>query len=99
MRATPGEPPGYRRGAEVRSVAERVLCSGRVNQRRARRPRPVCRTGGTLPCDNVGIVRWMHRVRLYPTVAQAERLGFMLDVTRQTYNALLDQRRYAWSAR
>jgi putative transposase len=41
----------------------------------------------------------MHRVRLYPTVAQQERLAFMLDVTRQTYNALLDERRYAWTAR
>ena len=41
----------------------------------------------------------MHRVRLYPTVAQRERLGLILDVTRQTYNALLDERRYAWTAR
>jgi putative transposase len=41
----------------------------------------------------------MHRVRLYPTAAQEDRLRFMLDVTRQTYNALLDERRYAWTAR
>ena len=41
----------------------------------------------------------MHRVRLYPTKTQEERLRFMLDVTRQTYNALLDERRYAWTAR
>ncbi|MDB5042268.1 MAG: hypothetical protein JWN27_2994 [Candidatus Eremiobacteraeota bacterium] len=31
--------------------------------------------------------------------AQEDRLRFMLDVTRQTYNALLDERRYAWRAR
>ena len=44
-------------------------------------------------------MRWMHRVRLYPTATQEGRLRFMLDVTRQTYNALLDERRYAWTAR
>jgi putative transposase len=41
----------------------------------------------------------MHRVRLYPTSRQEAHLRFMLDVTRQTYNALLEQRRYAWTAR
>jgi len=41
----------------------------------------------------------MHRVRLYPTARQEGRLRFMLDVTRQTYNALLEQRRYLWTAR
>src|SRR6202163_1269228 len=41
----------------------------------------------------------MHRVRLYPKASQEERLRFMLDVTRQTHNALLDERRYAWKAR
>ena len=44
-------------------------------------------------------MRWMHTVRLYPTTRQEERLRFMLDVTRQLYNALLDERRYAWTAR
>src|SRR5260370_3061118 len=44
-------------------------------------------------------MRWMHCVRLYPKASQVERLQFMLDVTRQTYNALLDERRYAWKAR
>jgi putative transposase len=44
-------------------------------------------------------MRWMNRVRLYPTDSQVERLHFMLDVTRQTYNALLEERRYAWTAR
>jgi len=37
-------------------------------------------------------MRWMHRVRLYPTVAHERRLWFMLDLTRQKYNALLDVR-------
>jgi putative transposase len=41
----------------------------------------------------------MQRVRLYPTPTQVERLRLMLDVTRQLYNALLEQRRYAWTAR
>jgi putative transposase len=41
----------------------------------------------------------MNRVRLYPTPTQVERLRFMLDVTRQLYNALLEQRRYAWTSR
>src|SRR5260370_7447662 len=44
-------------------------------------------------------MRWMHRVRLYPTTSQGERLQLMLDVTRQMHNALLDERRYAWKAR
>ncbi len=41
----------------------------------------------------------MHRVRLYPTSTQAARLDFMLDVTREIYNALLEQRRYVWTSR
>jgi putative transposase len=45
------------------------------------------------------VVRWMHRVRLYPTPSQVERLHFALRVTRQLYNALLEQRRYAWTSR
>ncbi len=44
-------------------------------------------------------MRWMHRVRLYPTTSEVARLGFMLRVTRDLYNALLDKRRYAWTAR
>jgi hypothetical protein len=44
-------------------------------------------------------MRWMHRVRLYPKASQEERLRFMLDVTRQTFIALLDERRYAWKTR
>jgi putative transposase len=44
-------------------------------------------------------VRWMHRVRLYPTCAQARRLTFMLDVTRRLYNAALQQRSDAFRLR
>jgi len=44
-------------------------------------------------------MRWMHRVRLYPTSRQEKRLRLMLDVTRQIYNALLQQRRDAWKTR
>jgi putative transposase len=44
-------------------------------------------------------MRWLHRVRLYPTATQVARLRFALDVTRQLYNALLDQRRYLWVSR
>jgi hypothetical protein len=39
-------------------------------------------------------MRWMHRVRLYPSATQVARLRFALGVTRELYNALLDQRRY-----
>jgi putative transposase len=44
-------------------------------------------------------MRWMHKIRLYPTRSQESRLHFMLDVTRQTYNALLQERRDAWRGR
>ena len=38
----------------------------------------------------------MERVRLYPTPSQAARLVMMLDVTRQLYNAALQERRDAY---
>jgi hypothetical protein len=38
----------------------------------------------------------IERIRLYPTPHQATSLAFMLDVTRQLYNALLEQRRDAY---
>jgi len=37
----------------------------------------------------------IERLRLYPTRRQTARLQFMLDVTRELYNALLQQRRDA----
>jgi putative transposase len=40
-------------------------------------------------------VKRIERVRLYPTARQRERLQFALDITRQLYNALLEQRREA----
>ncbi|HTU69033.1 MAG TPA: helix-turn-helix domain-containing protein, partial [Candidatus Baltobacteraceae bacterium] len=41
----------------------------------------------------------IERVRLYPTFRQAERLRFALDVTRELYNALLQERRDAYRLR
>jgi IS605 OrfB family transposase len=44
-------------------------------------------------------LRWMHTVRLYATCAQERALVEMLRVTRELYNALLQQRRDAWTTR
>jgi putative transposase len=41
----------------------------------------------------------VERIRLYPTPHQQSALRFMLDVTRQLYNALLQQRRDAYRLR
>ncbi|HEV3090394.1 MAG TPA: helix-turn-helix domain-containing protein [Candidatus Cybelea sp.] len=38
----------------------------------------------------------VERIRLYPTERQKDALRFMLDVTRQLYNALLQERRDAY---
>jgi putative transposase len=46
-----------------------------------------------------GQLRWLHKVRLYPTCAQERALLEMLKVTRELYNALLQQRRDAWTSR
>jgi hypothetical protein len=46
-----------------------------------------------------GKTRWLHRVRLYPTSRQERVLAEILDVTRELYNALLQQRRDAWTTR
>ncbi len=46
-----------------------------------------------------GQLRWLHKVRLYPTCAQERALVQMLRVTRELYNALLQQRRDAWTTR
>jgi hypothetical protein len=40
-----------------------------------------------------GQLRWLHKVRLYLTCAQERALVTMLRVTRELYNALLQQRR------
>ncbi|MFY9779638.1 MAG: helix-turn-helix domain-containing protein [Candidatus Baltobacteraceae bacterium] len=45
-----------------------------------------------------GQVRWLHKVRLYPTCAQERILVDMLG-TRDLYNALLQQRRDSWTTR
>jgi putative transposase len=44
-----------------------------------------------------GQLRWLHKVRLYPTSAQERALVTMLRVTRELYNAFLQQRRDAWT--
>jgi putative transposase len=46
-----------------------------------------------------GELRWLHKVRLYPTCAQARALIEILRTTRDLYNALLQQRRDAWRTR
>jgi putative transposase len=43
-----------------------------------------------------GKLRWLHKVRLYPTCAQERTLIEMLRVTRELYNAMLQQRRDSW---
>jgi IS605 OrfB family transposase len=46
-----------------------------------------------------GQLRWLHKVRLYPTCAQEQVLIEMLRVTRELYNAMLQQRRDLWKTR
>lgn len=41
----------------------------------------------------------VERVRLYPTARQVTGLRFVLDVTRELFNALLEERREAWKRR
>jgi len=49
--------------------------------------------------DMVYRVKRIERVRLYPTGRQEGALSFMLDVTRQLYNAALQHRRDAYRMR
>jgi putative transposase len=44
-------------------------------------------------------VKRIERIRLYPTSSQTARLEFVLDVTRELYNALLQERRDAYRGR
>jgi putative transposase len=43
-----------------------------------------------------GHLRCLHKVRLYPTYAQRSMLFEMLRLTRELYNAMLEQRRDRW---
>ncbi len=61
-------------------------------------PDAVRHNGGT-PTRYARIVKRMERVRLYPTPSQSARLVMMLDVTRQLYNAALQERRDAYRMR
>ncbi len=47
----------------------------------------------------LAVVKRIERIRLYPTTSQAAALAAMLDVTRDLYNALLQQRRDAYRLR
>jgi putative transposase len=47
----------------------------------------------------LAVVKRIERIRLYPTARQAGALAVMLDVTRDLYNALLQQRRDAYRLR
>jgi transposase len=47
----------------------------------------------------LAVVKRIERIRLYPTTRQTAGLAFMLDVTRELYNALLQQRRDAYRLR
>src|ERR1017187_4781216 len=49
--------------------------------------------------DMVGGVKRIERVRLYPSARQEQALRFMLDVTRQLYNAALQERKDAYRLR
>jgi len=44
-------------------------------------------------------MRWMHQVRLYPTATQTDKLEYLLHVTRDLYNAALQERRDAYKMR
>jgi putative transposase len=46
-----------------------------------------------------GQSRWLHKVRLYPTCVQERGLIEILRVTRELYNAMLQQRRDSWITR
>jgi transposase len=53
----------------------------------------------TLSWVMLAAVKRIERIRLYPTARQAAALAVMLDVTRELYNALLQQRRDAYRLR
>jgi putative transposase len=46
-----------------------------------------------------GRIRWLQKVRLYPTCAQERTLVDILKTTRELYSALLQQRRDSWTTR
>jgi putative transposase len=69
-------------------------------------PGALCHDAGTAPWHSRCVasrfesrLRWLHKVRLYPSCAQERELVEMLRVTRELYNALLQQRRDAWTTR
>ena len=61
-------------------------------------PCGVCQAYGTRPVY-VRLVKRIERIRLYPTPRQEQALRFILGVTRELYNALLQERRDAYRLR
>jgi putative transposase len=59
----------------------------------------VCARLVTLSRVILAVVKRIERIRLYPTTRQAAALEVMLDVTRDLYNAMLQQRRDAYRLR
>ncbi len=49
--------------------------------------------------DSILLVKRIERIKLYPNARQMQVLRFMLDVTRQLYNAALQERRDAYRLR
>jgi hypothetical protein len=47
----------------------------------------------------LAVAKRIERIRLYPTTRQAAALAVMLDVMRELYNALVQQRRDAYRLR
>jgi hypothetical protein len=59
----------------------------------------VCARRMAVGLDMVCAVKRIERIRLYPSARQEQALRFMLDVTRQLYNAALQERRDAYRMR
>ncbi len=59
----------------------------------------VCARRLSLGRGRLALVKRIERIRLYPTPRQERALSFMLDVTRELYNAALQERRDAYRLR
>ena len=83
------------RTSSALALPERAARAGRIFMGRAYQ----CATQLAHSCVMMSSMKRIERVRLYPTPSQRRRLGFMLDVTRDFFNACLQQRRDAWRLR
>jgi hypothetical protein len=59
----------------------------------------VCANHVSLGRERVCAVKRIEKIRLYPTARQEQALRFMLDVTRELYNAALQERKDAYRLR